>query len=522
MLRTNRNTLISLTLFLLIFICYAHVLSGPFIFDDITGIVRQGGVHFDRFSADNIQRLVQAIRTSGRPIAQISFALNYYLGGLHTFGYHLVNLLIHYGAGLLVYFISLSLLKPAANSEKTAAIAAILFAVHPVQTQAVSYIVQRMTSLAAFFFLLSFYFYIHARKNSRKGYWIACILSGLCAIGSKQNAVTLPFCFLLYDGLFYPEGTGKKYLFIISFALLILSAGIYTGFAFFTRLEKGYQLRDFTVLQRLFTQLRVVIHYLSLLIFPLPSRLNLDYDFSLSTGLLNPPATLYSLIIILATILAALFWHKRQPLFSFCIFWFWLNLLPESSIYPLDLVYEHRVYLPSMGFFLLLSTVLVNATESWKFKQAVAVMLVIPLCFFTRQRNKVWRDNELLWRDTVAKSPGKVRAHYNLADVYVQRGNYRKAVLYYQKAIELKPDFARAYNDQGYCYFYLGEVQKAIDLSHAALRYKPQMAEAHYNLAVYYLNRNEILQAKAELKKTLEINPQYPAAKKTLDSLMRR
>ncbi len=517
-------------------LCYSNTLHNPFIFDDIPNIVERRGIHLDSLSAAGLVRLKDGLG-GNRPVALLSFALNYYFGGLDPFGYHLVNLLIHLLTSVLVYlFLKLTLSLPSLRerygqyAREIALLSSLLFVAHPIQTQAVTYIVQRMASLAALFFILAIYCYAKARLaegRKRVALFIGSILAGLLAFGSKETAITLPVFVALYEYYFHQRlkltPSKKKWSYtIIGLALLIgLLAGMYyTGFKPLHWLNSTYKKYPFTPPQRLLTQLRVVVFYLSLLIAPLPSRLNLDHHFSLSYSLFNPPTTLLCLGLILGLIAGSIYLAKKRPLISFALIWFWGNLALESSFLPIELVYEHRLYLPALGFFILVSIFLVKGIEKLKIKaqlkqQAKLVLLltlIIPLSAMTYQRNKVWQDRASLWKDAADKSPTLARPHYNLANVYAQREDYDKAMPYYLETIQLKPSHAKAHNNLGYCYFFKGDIQKAIAGSKTALRYKPKLVDAYFNLGIYYWNLKKLGAARDEFQKALKINPQYQKA----------
>jgi hypothetical protein len=230
-------------------------------------------------------------------------------------------------------------------------LAAVIWLVHPVQTQSVTYIIQRMNSMASMLFILAFWFYVRGRlaQGNRKTWlwYMGSTLIWLVSLGSKQITLTLPVLVFLYEWYFFQD-LSKDWLkrslkWVLGIAVLfVIIALIYTDF---NPLEKFSRLNDFsknefTITQRALTQLRVIIYYISLLFYPEPSRLNLDYDFPLSYSLFNPFTTLLSLIIIIGLIILGLYLAKKQRLISFCIFWFLGNLVIESSIIPLAIIFE--------------------------------------------------------------------------------------------------------------------------------------------------------------------------------------
>lgn len=344
------------------FLIYSKILNAPFLYDDV--VFRDNPmVHISRPG-----QLLDILFDweVWRRVGFITFALNFYSGGLNPFGYHVFNIIIHSLTAFVLFLVVLKTLTLPALSDKWKAQApqialsgSLIWLVHPVQIMAVSYTVQRFASLAALFFLLSMLFYIHGRMSlSWKRFLMygLSFLSGLAALGSKQNAAILPFVILLYEFFFFMnlsfKENGRKLLFgVIAIAVLgvvfvmaFTEPGFITNAISDTTITKGW-----TPYERLITQLRVVVLYISLLIYPHPSRLNVDYDFPLSHGLFSPPSTILSLIILTGLLAFSIYRARKNPLFSFAILWFFANLTIESMVYGLDLVYEHRLYLPSMG-----------------------------------------------------------------------------------------------------------------------------------------------------------------------------
>jgi hypothetical protein len=214
-----------------------------------------------------------------------------------------------------------------------------------------------MNSMAAMFYVLSLLLYVKFRiaaRKKKKGLLLSgCILAGFLSLGTKEIAATLPFVIFLYEWFFFQNLSLKwlnsRALVLAALGiLLIVMALIYVGNNPLGNIKMGYGAREFTLDQRLLTQLRVVVFYVSLLLWPHPQRLNLAHDVSLSVSLFQPPSTFVCLLIIAGLLLAAICFAKRYPLFSFCTFWFFGNLIIESSVVALELVFEHRTYLPSM------------------------------------------------------------------------------------------------------------------------------------------------------------------------------
>src|SRR5512139_1538053 len=369
-------------------LAYSNTFHVPFHFDDRPNITQNPNVQIKVFSWDRIERLIKnTYKESIRVFSYFTFALNYYFGGFNVFGYHLVNFLIHIASGIFLYaFLLLTFNLPSLKekygsiSYKVALFSSLIFISHPIQTQSVTYIVQRMTSMAGMFYLLSLVLYVKGRLTTGRPrilYFGGMVSGYLLGVFSKENVAILPLFIALYEFYFFQDldlsPKGRKILFGLVGALLILGAFgfIIWGQRYINVIIEGYQYRSlqyqgFTMSERVLTQFRVVLYYVTLLIYPHPSRLNLDYDFPISKTILDPPTTLISLLIILGLIGYSIWSARKRPVISFCILWYFGNLVIESSIFPLEMVYEHRLYLPAVGPFVLFSLLVLRGLERLK------------------------------------------------------------------------------------------------------------------------------------------------------------
>ncbi len=367
----------------LAFIVYSNTFYVPFHFDDRPNILENPNVQIKVFTWERLGQFVKnTYGVSIRVFSYFTLALNYYFGEFNVFGYHLVNFLIHVASGIFLYwFLMLTFNLPSLReryrsiSYKGALFAALIFICHPIQTQSVTYIVQRMASMAGMFYLLSMVLYVKGRLSNRKPqffYFGGAVLTWLLGVFSKENVAILPLFIFLYDFYFFQKltvtQTGKKILLIllISVVLIVTMGLLLWGERYYNVILEGYKIRDFTLEERLLTQSRVVLYYLTLLVYPRPSRLNLDYDFPVSKSILNPPTTLLSILIIAGLIGYSIWAAKRRPVLSYFTLWYFGNLMIESSIFPLEMVYEHRLYLPAVGPFVLFSLLAVRGIEKLK------------------------------------------------------------------------------------------------------------------------------------------------------------
>ena len=481
---------------------YAHTLSVPFILDDVDTISANAHIRIETLTVQSLLHAAFESPLPRRPVANVSFALNYYWGGYHPFGYHVANILIHLMTGFWLFcFIqnTLTLNRYRTHTAIWLAFAATtIWLVHPLQTQSVTYTVQRMNSLAAMFYLMSLVFYVKGRLATRQadatpnakrvGYfwYIGSIFAGIMAIGTKEIAATLPFFILLYEWYFFQDLSWnwiRKHSGMI-FGMLMLIGSIvllYLGTDPLDRISVSYSRRDFTIEQRLMTQLRVVVFYFSLLIWPHPSRLNLEHDFDLSRSLLDPMSTLLALAMLSGLLVTAVVLARRHRLFSFCILWIMGNLVIESSVIGLELVFEHRMYLPSMLAILMVPVWLQQHVQQ---RWAAAVLCAIAVVFsiWTYQRNTVWQDKVTLLTDCINKSPGKARPYNTLGTVYYHSGDYKSARALFTKVLELNPRHAGAHNNIGVVLALEKEYESAIDHFKEALRLLPGYADATRNL----------------------------------------
>jgi len=516
---------------------YADTLTSPFVFDDEHNIQNNIYIRLERIDLPSLWSAAFDSPLKYRPFSNLGFALNYYLHRENVVGYHAVNLLVHIAAAVLFYLLAKATLTTAALgfSDKKAALiaylAAVLWAVHPLQTQSVSYIVQRMNSQSALFFVLALLLYVRFRGapagGRRRLLLSGCVLSGILAVGSKEIAATLPVFILLYEWYFFQNLEGRFLRRHAAVILLGLALAAAIGLLFLQgepigTILSGYALRDFTLSQRLLTQPRVVVLYLSLIFWPHPSRLNLDHDFPVSVSLLRPTETLGAIALIGLLLTAAVILAKRERLLSFGILWFFGNLVIESSVIGLEMVFEHRVYLPSMFLILaLVALALKRIKPAWL---AVAPLTVAALtgCWWTYQRNAVWSDPVAFWEDSARKSPRKVRPHNNLGTSLARKQEYGRAVKAFEAALAIDPEAVRPHYNLAAVLAATGDYETAAEHLREALRIAPANHLAHNNLALVYMHQDRLEDAERHLRTAIRIRPDYETGYNNLGVLMRR
>ncbi len=510
---------------------YSNTLQSPFIFDSVLNIKNNANIRLSELTAKGLTRAAFDAVDPYRPVSNLSFALNYYIHGYDVTGYHLVNILIHISTAFLIYFfVKTTLQTPSMASKREHTfwlpfLTALIWAVHPVQTQSVTYVVQRMNSMAAMFYIFSLLLYAKGRlARGKKKTWAlfaGCVITGLLALGSKQIAGTLPFFIILYEWFFFQGLRGswfkRHYLYWAGLlAVFVLAALIYLGLHPVARLSTEYAYQDFSILHRALTQFRVVIYYLSLMVFPHPSRLNLDYDFSLSYSLIEPITTLLSFGIILGLLGLGIYFAKKERLLSFCILWFFGTLVIESSVIPLALVFEHRLYLPSMGVCLVAVLLGSRYVKSRRVKIGAVCLVALVFSVWTYQRNEVWKDDVVFWRDCASKSPEKGRPYLNLGVALRERGKFDESIKAFYKALQFDPGDEKVHFNLGVALEKQGKTDEAIKYYLNALKIKEDFADAHNNLGIALVNQGKYDEAIAHHLEAIRIRPKYARAYNSL------
>ena len=516
---------------------YAEALSGPFIFDDRNNIRENPHIRISQITWSGLTSAAVDSPSHHRPVANISFALNYYMHGYNVVGFHAVNIIIHIISGILLYFLVQTTFRtPALQSRYErykwiSFFSAAIWLFHPLQTQSVSYIVQRMNSLAAMFYILSFLCYaqlrVHPQDRRKWALLSGCILAGMLALGTKENAATLPLFLLLYEWYFFRDLSLKwlkEHLALLAGLLLLTAivALVFLGIHPLDKIWAGYAFRNFTPAQRLLTEMRVVIFYISLFFWPHPSRLNLDHDFALSHSLTDPITTLFSMLAIVVLLVLAVVTAKNQRLISFGILWFLGNLVIESSIFGLEIIFEHRLYLPSMMFSLVVVVLVYRWVRPAWLKPLILCTLTIVAALWTYERNEVWGDRIAIWQDCIKKSPHKARPYNNLGAALADAGQYDKAIEQYHKALQINPYYPNAYTNLGFALAKQGKVEQSITQFLKALELKPRDYETLSNLGVALLMQNRQAEALEYLSEAVALNPYFAKAHNNLGVALNR
>jgi tetratricopeptide (TPR) repeat protein len=415
-------------------VVYLNSFRGVFQFDDYNVIVDNGGVHSWGAYLAGLPRGI-------RPLLKFTYTLNW-TSGLGLFGFHLVNVGLH-AANAVMLFLLASRIGGPSVSRFAALLPALLFAVHPVQTEAVTYISGRSVSLMAFFYLGSLLTYLRGReRRSRLLLHVASPILFLLAAASKEVALTLPFALVLCDAV-RREGTGWKETLraqAVHWGLLAALAVLLLAHAGYGRLlEACFGIRGAAA--NLLTQVHGIGYLLSRLV--MPHALNIDPGlpvFPEGSPVLFPEA------ILLAALLAAgALGLKKRSLAGFGLLWFFLHLVPTNSFIPrLDVANERQLYLASWGLFLAVAVGTDHLREKLGARRVTAVgaALVFALGGLTVCRNTVYRSEVALWEDSVRKSPVRARGWNNLGYAYQQAGRFRDAEAAYLRALRIDPGYA--------------------------------------------------------------------------------
>ena len=463
-------------------VAYHNSFTGPFIFDDF-------GVLGNPFTAPR-----NSTPVAGRPVAALSFALNHALGG----GYHVVNLALHLGCGLL-----LSGIARRSGAAAPHAIA-LLWLVHPLLTESVDYISQRTELLMALFCLLTLYCVI---RGWTAGAIVACALG----MASKEVMAATPLLVLLYDRAFLAPPLRQRWKLHAGLAAtwLILAALVATGPRTAT---VGFNFAQLTPWQYATIQCQVILHYLRLCFVPAP--LVLDYsDWPV-------PVNWWPALAVIVVLLGATAWAVwKRPKLGFCGAWFFLILAPTSSFLPIvtEVAAERRMYLPLAAVIALV----VAAGSRW-LKPAVLVVVAAGLTALTIRRNEDYRTAISIWADTVAKRPANARAHNNLGSAYEQAGRLTDALRHYAEAARLKPDYAAARNNWGAVLDKLGRPAEALPHYREAVRLDPRDASAHNNLGSALERAGNSEQAHLHFAEAVRLQPDFAAARFNLAAALER
>ena len=515
---------------------WSNSFNGPFIFDDL-GAIRDNATlrHFPAWenfvppSASPVAR---------RPVVNLTFALNYAIGGFDVRGFHAGNLLIHLLAALVLFGVIRRTLLTSSLREQfggaasgLAVAAALIWAVHPLLTEAVTYLTQRTELLMGLFFLLTLYSAIRGASSGHPGRWYAAAVAA-CALGmaAKEVMAAAPIIVLLYDRSFlsgsFREALCRRWpLYLGLAATWAILGALLIAYPWGRATGAGFGLAEAGPWEYARTQAGVILNYLRLSFWPRP--LCLDYSWPIATSALQ---TIPAGAVIMALLAGTLWALRRRPALGFLGAWFFLILAPSSSFVPIvtEVAAERRMYLPLAAIVTacviaaywlgnqLLRRVIASPETRKRTGRAAATAAVLSVAgvlgCLTFHRNADYRDAVSIWQDTVAKRPKNPRAWYNLSDAYSGTGNVDAALPCLNKAIELKPDYVEAYNNRGVAYGKAGRLKEALRDVDRAIALAPDDASGYCNRGNIYAAAKRPAEAISDFDRAIQLKPDYADA----------
>ena len=537
---TRERLVLGAAVLLLGALAYANSLQGAFVFDDVQQVQDNPALR------DLGAFLVGAPghrAPLNRFVPYLTFALNYRVGGLSVTGFHVANLAIHLANALLVFALVLAAFRTprlagsalAGRAAVVAFAAAAPFATHPLGTQAVTYIVQRITSLATFFYLATILLYLSARLSTAGGWrrgarYGLALATCVLAMRTKEIAFTLPLALLLFEWGLFGRPSARRWLGLVPFgataALIPLSivrvaqpiGHLLAEASAATRVQATV-----SRLEYLRTQVAVLAAYLRLLAWP--TGQNIDHDFPIVPSFTAPRFLLGLLVHLALLALAVWAWRRSSPrslrpadpawrLVSIGILLFFLANAVESSLIPIvDVMFEHRVYLPSVGVFLAAATagsLLAERLAPVRFGAwmvGITTILSLILAGATLARNRVWRSDLALWSDAVTRSPGKARPWFNLGTALAEAERYREAVEPMRRATRLDPGWAKAHTQLGGLLILDGAPAAAVPELEEALRLQPGEPATLFNLGEALWRSGQRREAAVRFQQYVDLPP---------------
>lgn len=475
---------------LLSFTLYANTLSNDFVWDDEKFI--ENREELSDFST--IIKYFYSDFYGYSPLREAFFVLSFKVFSTNPVGYRVIAITTHALVSVMVYLLAIEITK----KKRVSLMASILFAVHPIHTENIAFTTSSIDQIGILFYLLALYLYA---RDSEKYRWHSIFFSGM-AIFWGEFPITLPIMIVLYDFAFRKIEL-KRYIpyFLLAFLYLFIR---------FVLLGLGGRVEQHLGGSFYINQLTmgtVYLKYISLLFIPVNLTVTQEIDIASSIFELQ---FFFAWIFLLVLLLLAPRIYKRSRMAFFCLGWFFVALLPVSNLVPIqNFLAERYLYLPSIGFFVLLSLALnylfeLPPKKIRVFSIVIFILMTLSYSVLTIDRNSDWSDSISLWSSTIETSPSVAMPYNNLGDAYLDDGRIDEAIPYFKKAIEVAPDYARAHVNLGTAYLYKGEIDLARDQFNEAVRIDPDLSPAHAHLAVIYRDAGQWEEAVEEFRASVD------------------
>jgi protein O-mannosyl-transferase len=494
---------------------YHNCYGTPFVYDDQLAIPENPSIRHLWPAWSALFSAPADTTVGGRPVANFSLAINYAVSGAKVWSYHALNVLIHILAGLTLFGVvrrtlAGPVLKGRFGRDALALSLAItlLWSLHPLQTECVTYVVQRVESLMGLFYLLTLYCFMRSVESPRPFRWMVCSVAAcLLGMASKEVMATAPLMVLLYDrtfvaGSFRSAWRGRRALYIALAATWLPLAALVAGTGWSREGSAGFNAGVSPVAYWL-TQLEAIARYAGLSVWPRP----LVFDYG-PFRIQNPGDVVPYALVVAALAAATLVALRRRPAIGFLGAWFFVILAPSSAVpVATQSMAEHRMYLPRAA--VAAAAVVGIYALAGRRLMPMLVMLAVLLGLITSTRNEVYASELSLWADTVAKRPGNANARCDLGLALFNAGRIPESIEQYRAALEIQPAFPGAYNDLGNALDRSGRVPEAIGQYEAAIRLEPGFAAAHYNLGKALEKTGRTPEAIQQLGEAVRIRPDY-------------
>ncbi len=493
---------------------YGQSFGFGFVFDDDQFIVNNPYIH----NLSKVHEIEQALPLT-RLVGIYTFALNYHFHGLNPTGYHLFNVVLHLVVTGLVWALANLLFKIVGKEPKQLPFfMALLFLVHPLQTQAVTYISQRFESLATLFYLTTIYCYLSARISkdmlSKVILFLIAAVSAFLGIMTKEVAITIPLMLLACEWILLPSknpsAKSSRNLMIsvggVLFLLVFLKL-LRSGFnMFITALPSQSHDGDTIVLGNyLLTQMRVFLTFVRLFFVPYPQ--NVDYDYPLSVSIIDPLLTLVGAGLVSFLILAMIRIRHKWPLISFGLAWvlitFSINLAPRANV-----IWEHKFYLMSFGFLIATVSVLANLIHKRSSLIFIVCAVTAGFTFLSFQRNHIWQNDFTLWEDGIKRSPNKVRVYVDLAKAKGTHGQLQQAITLLTQKLSVTPNHYGSLMARAGLQYRLGNYDLATEDLRQAVIVRPNFID-FYKLSLIYSEQKQMDKALDALNTSILLNDNF-------------